>query len=93
MQRIEILSNQVETKTGTSTSGKAYAIREQSAVLHDSTKKYPQPCRVQLDRDQAPYEVGTYDIGSPFSVGQWESLRANRDMGLVLVKQQQRAAA
>jgi len=87
MQRIEILSAEVQVKSGTSTgTGKPYTIREQSAVLHDTKMKYPQPCRVQLSKDQPPYAVGLYDIESPFSVGLYESLKQSRDMSLVPVK-------
>lgn len=93
MQKIEILSAEVFTKSGTSTkTGKPYQLREQAAALHDSANKYPQACRVNLGRDQAPYAPGLYELGSPLSVGGWERLETNRDLGLVLVKQAARAA-
>jgi hypothetical protein len=85
-QRIEILSATVHTKTGTSKKGKEYRIREQDAVLHDTGKKYPQECRVLVPDDMEPFAPGVYDIGSPFSIGQFDSLQVNRGLGLVLVK-------
>lgn len=93
MQRIEILSAEVETKSGTSTrTGKPYAIREQAAALHTTGKKYPEACRIGLGRDQQPYAPGMYDIGAPLTVGDFESLRINRDLDLVPVKAPARPA-
>jgi len=87
MQRIEILSSEVQVQSGTSTkSNKPYTIREQSAALHDSKSKYPQACRWQLGRDQAPYPVGMYDIDHALSVGSYERLQLARDVVLVPVK-------
>ena len=87
MQQIEILSATVSTKSGTSAkTGNDYSMREQPAALHDSDNKYPQACRITLGKDQPAYAVGMYEITSPFSVGQWESLQINRDFRLVLLK-------
>jgi len=87
MQRIEILSAEVQVKTGTSTkSGKPYTIREQAAALHDSRNKYPAACLWQLERDAQPLAPGLYDIDSPLSVGSFERLQMNRDVVLVPVK-------
>jgi len=93
MQRIEILSSEVQTKSGTSTkTGKKYEIREQAAALHDTRNKYPQACRWQLGRDQAPYPVGVYEIDSPYEVGSFERLQASRGVMLVPSKPLAKAA-
>lgn len=87
MQRIEILSAEVEVKSGTSTkSGNKYEIREQAAALHDTRKKYPQAIRWQLNRDQAPYAPGMYDIDSPLAVGDFERVQLSRNVVLLPVK-------
>lgn len=86
MQRIEILSDKVHTKSGTSKKGKPYEIREQDAVLHDTAKKYPQECRVLVPDGEQPFTAGVYEIESPFSIGQFDSLQVNRGLGLKLVK-------
>lgn len=85
-QRIEITSDQVHTKTGTSAkSGKPYTIREQEGYLH-GLGAYPVACRVMLGDDQKPYAPGLYEVGAPLSVGRFQSLQVNRALGLVPVK-------
>jgi len=88
MQRIEILSWEVQTKSGTSTrTNKAYVIREQAAALHDTRNKYPQAIRWQLGRDQQPYAAGMYEVGSCLVVGDFERVQLARDIELIPVKQ------
>ena len=85
MQRITIESTEVHTKTGTSQrTGKGYSIREQDAYLH-TRKKYPVACRIPLGDEQEPYAPGDYDIASPLTVGRFDSLVVNRDLGLKLI--------
>jgi len=87
MQRIEILSAEVQVKSGESTkTGKKYEIREQAAALHDTRNKYPQACRWQLNRDQQPYAPGLYDIDSALEVGSFERVQFSRGVVLVPVK-------
>lgn len=87
MQKIEILSAEVQSKKGTSTkTGKPYEMREQAAALHDTNNRYPQAIRWQLGRDQAPYPVGMYEIDSPLAVGAFERVQLARDVKLVAVK-------
>jgi hypothetical protein len=85
MQRIEFQSAEVFTKSGTSNrTGKAYNLREQEAFLHMGSG-YPIKCRITLGQDQAPYAPGVYEMRTPLSVGKFDSLQANRDLGLVQV--------
>ena len=87
MQRIEIVSTEIKSKSGDSErTGKPWTIRWQDAVLHDTRKKYPASCQVNLAKGQAPYAVGTYDIEGPLSVNGFDSLQMSRDLGLVPVK-------
>lgn len=91
--RISIESTEVHTKNGTSSrTGKPYSIREQGAYLHTGAK-YPVACRIPLGDEQAPYPPGDYEITSPLSVGRFESLQVNRNLGLVLVKSAGKVAA
>lgn len=89
---LTIDSTEVHTKSGTSQrTGKPYEIREQGAWLHTGGK-FPVACRIPLERDQAPYAPGEYEITTPLSVGRFEALQVNRSLGLKLVNKSAKAA-
>lgn len=74
MINIEIESNHVDVRSGTSNSGQPYTIRNQMAWLHNG-KKYPTEFKVRLDPDQAAYPAGKYTIDpSSFYVDKYNSL-------------------
>lgn len=84
--KITIDSTEVHTKSGISQRNqKPYEIREQGAWLHTGGK-FPVACRIPLERDQPPYAPGDYEITTPLSVGRFESLQVNRNLGLQPVK-------
>lgn len=85
MQRIEFQNDQVHVKSGKSSrTGKDYMIREQEGYLH-GLGAYPVKCRIPLEDDQTPYAPGIYEFRLPLSVGRFEALQVNRQLGLVLV--------
>lgn len=92
--KISIDSDQVHLKSGTSRkTGKPFEIREQEAWLHVPGVKYPVKCRVSLADRQAAYPPGEYEVTRPLTVGQFDSLVASRDLGLVPITAQGRTAA
>ena len=92
MTRITIDSTEVHTKSGTSNrTGKPYSIREQGAWLHTGAK-FPVACRLPLEEGQPPFEPGDYEVTSPLSVGRFEALQVNRNLGLRLIKSGTKAA-
>lgn len=59
---IEIVSTQVQTRSGTSQkSGKAYSINEQAAYMHVGNP-YPIQIKINLENGQPPYQPGNYDL-------------------------------
>ena len=58
---IEIVSTQVQTRSGTSSKGKAYTINEQAAYMHTGNP-YPQQIKINLENGQPPYQPGNYDL-------------------------------
>lgn len=68
MIKIEVTSNEVKHKSGTSQkTGKPYDIPEQEAwgYFHDQEGKphpHPQKVRLGLDKDQPAYSVGIYTL-------------------------------
>lgn len=68
MIKIEVLTQVVDTKSGTSAkTGKPYSIREQEAWAYTYARDgkpnpHPQRIRLTLDDDQAAYPLGNYQI-------------------------------
>jgi len=58
---VEIKSEEVLQKSGTSKQGKPYRIREQHAYI-DLGKAYPVEIRVPLDETSPPYTIGHYHV-------------------------------
>lgn len=84
--KIEIKSNDVNVKSGTSRrTGKAYSIREQVGYLHQDGEAYPVRCVLQLDDDQQGYAPGLYETSNELTVGDFGRLSASRNMRLVPV--------
>lgn len=59
---IEIVSNAVRNRSGTSGKGKPYSIDEQEAYVHKPGQAYPDKIRLTLDKGQQPYQPGNYDL-------------------------------
>lgn len=74
---IEIESTELKIKSGTSArTGKPYQIREQTAYVHIPPNKYPQPIKVTLEDDKAPYVPGKYMLDdSSYFVGRFDDLQ------------------
>ena len=78
MLRIEVKSDEVNEKNGTS-NGRSYSIREQDAYWHQDGKPYPVLVKVNLDRNDAPYKPGFYQVlASSFYVGKYGQLMLGR---------------
>ena len=58
---VEIKSEQIFEKSGTSKLGKPFRIREQSGYV-DLGKAYPVEIKVPLDETSPPYTIGRYTI-------------------------------
>ena len=88
MQRIEIISAEVQTKKGVSKkNGKPWEIRTQAAALHDSRRKYPQEMQWQLEDGQGAYAPGLYDVTDTLAVGDFGRLVLGREIVLTPARQ------
>lgn len=58
---VEVKSEEVQERRGTSKLGKPYVIREQHAYI-DLGKAYPSEFRFNLDDQQRPYVPGRYVV-------------------------------
>jgi hypothetical protein len=67
MIRIEIESDKVHEKAGTSKAGRPYSIREQDAYAwlidrNGNSERFPTKITLQLENDQRAYAPGNYSI-------------------------------
>ncbi len=68
MIKIELISTEVETISGTAkATGKPYSFRKQAGYLHGAGK-YPERFMFPLQDGQAPYATGLYTI-APDAIG------------------------
>ena len=74
---VEIDSLEIKTRSGVSPkTGKPYNMREQSAYLHQPSKKYPTAFKITLEDNQHPYAVGKYELDdSSFFIGKYDDLQ------------------
>jgi hypothetical protein len=81
--KISIEDQEVNEKTGTSSKGNPYRIREQTAYAHIPGNRYPVKITVPLEDNQPAYFEGEYVVDdASFFVGRFDALTLGR---LVLV--------
>jgi len=99
--KIEVVANVVHTRTVTpkAPSTKApFQVREQDAYAYmvdrnGQVERHPQKIRLDLDRDQPPYEPGFYTLNpQSIYVGKWGTLELGR-LHLKAIKQAELKAA
>lgn len=75
---IEIHSNFVQERSGKSSNGREYKLREQEAWVQIGDAPYPQKTKIMLDEGQVPYMPGKYLLHErSFSIGKYDSLQCN----------------
>lgn len=81
MIKIEITSREVNERKGTSKDGNPFRIRAMTGYMHKSNEKYPQKIEINLRDEEAPYEVGMYELSDDsFFVGRFSSLMVRPDL-------------
>lgn len=60
--KIEIQSDTISTRSGTSAAGKPYSIRSQQGWLHTAAAPYPSCLEINLEDNQPPHSPGYYEI-------------------------------
>jgi len=65
--KVEIESNEVNTKSGTSKQGKAFSLREQAGYIYTlddqgKQQRHPQAFKFIIDGEQDPYAPGMYTL-------------------------------
>lgn len=95
--RIEVKSDAVETRSGTSKNGKPYSIRSQTAYAYTyeqngNPKPFPERISLNLEDNQQAYPVGNYalDLEKSIYVGDFGRLSLGRP---ILVSAKLQAAA
>ena len=84
-------NGEVSEKKGVSAkSGKPYSIREQKCVVNGAGR-FPQETRIALPDGVESYPAGMYEVTTPLNVGRF-GFEVSRDLGLKLVKPQQKVA-
>lgn len=84
MLRIEVKSEALSVKEGTSKAGRPYSIREQTAYVSvpdsmDPTTMLTQRIAIALDNGQQPYKPGVYQLSpTSFEVSRYGSLMVGR---------------
>lgn len=72
--KIEVVSRDIDVRSGRNERGD-WTIREQHAYMHKGGDPYPDAIKITLDKDQPPYEIGTYELAdSSFFVGKYKDL-------------------
>lgn len=71
MIRVEILKP-VVTETAKRKDGTPFEVRHHEAAIFNEGEKYPRVFRLDLQRDQKPYEVGMYELCGTFIPGDYE---------------------
>lgn len=83
--RIEVVSDEINTRSFTSREGKPLAFREQSVFFHLGDK-YPRPGILSLG-DAPALAPGMYTLGpGSFDVNRYNQLTLSRRLNLVSVK-------
>jgi hypothetical protein len=84
MIRIEVKSTEVQSRNGTRQNGTPWSMRSQEAYAftfdaNGRERPYPERISLQLDDNQAPYNVGQYNL-HPMSiyVGEFGRLMCGR---------------
>lgn len=77
MMRVQVLSSEVRTKSGTSArTGKSYSIREQSGFIQLGAKPFPVEVTMSLEDAEPPYQPGDYAVSEDsFFVGRFNQLQ------------------
>ena len=72
-----IASGEPEVQSGTSTAGKPYTLRKQTAMLHRGEERIR--IELTLGRSEQAYAAGTYELDpSSFRVGEFGELELGR---------------
>jgi hypothetical protein len=88
---VQIESEVVRVKKGVSgRTGKPWEMREQTAIAH-GVGRFPVETTITLPDGVDGYKVGHYELSTPLVVGRY-GFEVSRDLGLVPVKQAQKAA-
>lgn len=84
MSMIVIRSATVTPRTIRRKDGTQMVFREQAAAIQKDGEDFPQPFRLTLDQEQAPYPAGNYTVdASSFTTGEFGDLRVGRRVVLV----------
>ena len=77
--KIEIQTDAITTRSGTSAAGKPYTIRSQEGWLHTAGAPYPTRLEINLDDNQPPHSPGHYDVAEEsFFVDKYRRLSVGR---------------
>jgi hypothetical protein len=81
LAKITFHSDKTTSKSGEK-NGKPWTITEQDATIE--TPFMRMPCKISLNRDQAPYKAGTYefDVARALKVSDFGSIQLGRDLHL-----------
>ena len=70
----------VKTESGTSSKGKAFTSRSQSAYLHEAGKKFPTSCTIPLYDGAREYPAGEFDTTQDLEINEFGRLQVKREL-------------
>ena len=77
-----IIEPGVKTESGTSSKGKPFTSRSQSAYLQEAGKKYPTSCKIELYDGAREYPAGNFDSSQDLEISEFGRLQVKRELML-----------
>ena len=77
-----IIEPGVKTESGTSSKGKPFTSRSQSAYLQEPGKKFPTSCKIELYDGAREYPAGDFDSTQDLEISEFGRLQVKRELML-----------